>query len=231
MSAKAIHLNLLHDSERLSSSPVRTKVMLPLIAGGALAAMILWWVFLLLQVGLIGSEVRSLRSEVAASERTYGEVLKLKETLASKTAELDQCKGYLNARHRWGGVLAAVAEAVPPGIQLGMIEIPEPPQQNLQPPPGIKRPPLLGPTNEVEDVTFRIAGKTAREAHVFDFLDAIRGSASCTNNLLIAKGNGSGAGVSPKMRQFGQDREVGDSGVRAIVFDVEYATSGRRFAP
>ena len=79
MSAKVIHLNLLQGSERLSSSPVRLKVILPIAMGVFLVAMLLWWVFLLLQGGLVSSELSDLRSEIAATERNYAEVCKLKE--------------------------------------------------------------------------------------------------------------------------------------------------------
>ena len=231
MSAKAIHLNLLQDAERVSSSPVRAKVMLPLVAGVFLVVMLLWWVFLLLQGGLVSSELSDLRSEIAATDRDYAEVCKIKDVLRAKESELNQFKGYMKARRIWGETLAAVATAMPEGIQLGLIEIPEPSPQNLNPPPGIRLPPLLGPTNELESVTFRIAGKTAREAYVFDFLDAVKATPAFTNNLLVAQKVGATGEPSPKMHQFGQDKTTDEGGRRAIVFDVEYATEGRRFAP
>lgn len=231
MSAKAIHLNLLLESERLSSSPVRPKVILPVAACVLLAAMLLWWVFLLLQGSLVGSEVADLRSEIAATDTPYAEACKLKDALGAAEAELNQCKSYLHARRTWGETLTAVATAMPEGIQLGMIEIPEPGRQNLNPPPGVKLPPLLGPTNELEAVTFRIAGKTAREAYVFDFLDAVKAMPSFTNNLLVCRKTGATGEASPRMHQFGQDKTTDEGGNRAIVFDVEYLTTGRRFTP
>ena len=231
MSVRAIHLNLLYEAERLSSSPVRAKVVLPLIAAVFLAAMLLWWVFLFVQGFFVEREIKSLRAEMASTERDYAVVRRLKGVLSGKSAELDQCRGYMNARRPWGETLAAVAAAVPSGVQLGMIEIPEPPPQNLLPPPGIKLPPLLGPTGAVETVTFRLSGKSVREAYVFDLLDAVRESEAFTNAVVISSGGAGKTSVSPRMRQFGQDREVGDGGSRAIVFDVEYATPGRRFLP
>ena len=231
MSARAIHLNLLQESERLSSSPVRLRVILPIATGVLLIAMLLWWVFLLLQGGVVESELKGLRSEIATTDKAYAEVCKLKEALRAKEAEFDQLKGYMKSRRTWGETLAAVAVSMPEGIQLGSIDIPEPPPQNLNSPPGIKRPPLLGPTNEVETVTFRIAGKTSREAYVFDLLDAIKASPAFTNNLVISQEMGAKGETSPKMHQFGQDKVTDDGGRRAIVFDIEYATTGRRFAP
>lgn len=222
MSAKAIHMNLLQPAERLSSSPVRVKVMLPVVAGVILAAMILWWVFLLLQQGLVTSETGDARSRLSATEASYAAACKVKATLQAKEAELWQLKGFLNSRRTWGRTLAAVATELPAGIQLTAIEIPEPPPQNLNPPPGIRLPPLLGPTNDLEAVTFRIAGKTALESHVFSFLKSVASLSSFTNNLDAA---------NHRMRQFGQDKMTDEAGNRAIVFDVEYPTAGRRFAP
>ena len=54
MSAKAIHLNLLQDSERLSSSPVRPKVILPIATGVFLAATLLSFTRQLYQAWLPG---------------------------------------------------------------------------------------------------------------------------------------------------------------------------------
>ena len=42
MSAKAYHLNLLKASERVSSSPVRLRVMLPVLAMFAVAGAVVW---------------------------------------------------------------------------------------------------------------------------------------------------------------------------------------------
>lgn len=232
MNAKALHLNLLQESERLSSSPVRPRIVLPIIAGLIFLAMLGWWGFLWIQQGLIGSEIAELKGDIAANENAYAEICRAKAVLQTKEAELAQLKGYLNARHVWGETLAAVATAMPEEIQLTLLEIPDPPPQKLKPQPGVKLPPLLGPTNAVERVSFRLAGRTASEEHVFRFLRAVRSSAAFTNNLVIAAGDAkSGQEQSPRMRQFGQDRMTDADGNRAIVFDVEYGTPGRNFAP
>ena len=227
MSAKAMHLNLLQESERLSSSPVRAKVLLPIISGLCLAAVLLWWVFLWLQLGLISTEAEELRASVTANQSAYAEVCKLKDEMGAKDAELGQFTGYVRGRRVWGEALAALAAALPEGIQLTALEIPEPPPQNLLPPPGIKLPPLLGPTNALEQVTLRIAGRTAREETLLKFLGAVKGEPSFTNVLVFAEGDAQ----SPRMRQFGQDATTDAEGNRAIVFDVEYRTPGRNFAP
>ena len=228
MNAKTMHLNLLQESERLSSSPVRLKVMLPIVTGVILAATLGWWGFLQLQLGMIGSEVKALKAEMAANRSAYDQVCKLKTEMRAKEAELGQFKGYSRARRTWGDALAALPEAIPDGVQLSMVEIPPPPPQNLNPPPGVKLPPLLGPTNATEDVVFRIAGRTAREESLFAFLKSVKVSAPFIDALVFAEG---GATQSPRMRQFRQDSIADADGNRAIVFDIEYRTPGRNFAP
>ena len=229
---KTVHLNLLQEAEKLSSSPVRPKILLPVIFGVLFFAVLGWCGFVYLQSGLIDREAAALRAEAAALEKPFAEASGVRQRMLEKEAELAQCRGYLKARRTWGGTLAAIATMIPPGIQLGMVEIPEPPAQNLLPPPGVKAPALLGPTNTLEGVVFRIAGRTDREERLFAFLKAIRETAAFTENLVIAEGEGAAKkGQSPRMRQFRQDAVTDDAGNRAILFDVEYTTPGRNFAP
>ncbi len=229
MSAKTIHLNLLQDGERLSSSPVRLKVILPVIAGTVLVALLGWWLFLLLQLWMFESDVRRLNGEIEAMAADDAVVCRLKDELRVKSAELGQLTGYLRGRRAWGGTLAAVAEIVPPTVSLDLIEIPPPPPQHLTPPPGIRLPPLPGPTNADERVTLRIAGRSSDESGVFAFLSAARRTSAFTNNVIVVRSPD--GQESPRMIQFGQASAADESGRRAIVFDFEYRTPGRNFAP
>ena len=232
MNVKAIHVNLLRDAERVSSSPIRPKVILPLVSGLALVSVLGWWGFQQMQIKLVDSEITSLQSEVDRQRKDFAEACKLKESMQAKEAELNQLKGYLKGRRAWGELLAELALTVPSETQLTLVEIPEPPPQNLQPPPGSKLPPLLGPTNAEERVVFRLAGKAVREESVLSMLKTIKTSAAFTNSLIVAAGDPKGGReTSPRMRKFGQDAVADTKGNRAIVFDVEYETPGRSFAP
>ena len=41
--SRTIHINLLRDDERVSSNPVRMRVMAPILCGFALVALLVWW--------------------------------------------------------------------------------------------------------------------------------------------------------------------------------------------
>jgi len=58
----ALHLDLLTDEERFSSSPVRLRVMAPLVAVLAVLGLSVWW-------SLVALRVRALTSQKAALEQ------------------------------------------------------------------------------------------------------------------------------------------------------------------
>jgi hypothetical protein len=60
MNAPKLHLNLLRDSERQSSSPVRLRVMLPILAALACVGCLVWWGVLAGQLILAKAKVSSL---------------------------------------------------------------------------------------------------------------------------------------------------------------------------
>ena len=60
MNAPKLHLNLLRDSERQSSSPVRLRVMLPILAALACVGCLVWWGVLAGQLILAKAQVSSL---------------------------------------------------------------------------------------------------------------------------------------------------------------------------
>ena len=229
MKSPVMHLNLLHPAERRSSSPVRLRVMLPLLAGFALAVALGWWAVLETRLILVENEVKSWKKELAAKAREHAEYCAARDRMRALEAEDRQEKGYLNACLKWGDFLAAFPSACPDGMQLTTLEIPLPPPQNLIPPPGVKAPPLLGPTGVLERVTLRLAGRTVAEERLIALLQNL--SAGEFTNVLVQAKDAKGASASPRMRQFRQDANADLDGSRAIVFDVEYKTVGRRFDP
>lgn len=233
MSAKVIHLNLLQASERVSSSPVRLKVILPIISAVAFVAVLVWWGFLQAELWVVSRNESDLRAQLSSDTTDWKKVAAVHEKLKTREAELAQLDGYLSARLTWGETLAELAQKMPAGIQLTSIEIPPPPPQVLTPPPGVKTPPLLGPTTSVERVLFRLAGRVSQESQLFALLNAITNSPVMTTNLIITSAQSlpKGEEMSPRMRHFGQESTPDSSGKRAISFDIEYRTPGRNFAP
>ena len=230
MKAPNLHLNLLHASERQSSSPVRLRVMLPVFAVLACVGCLVWWGVLAGQLMLAKMQNDSLRKDLAAKKAVHGGILQQMTAEREMRAELDQLTMYAHGRRTYGDLFRRFAESVPEGVQLLALEIPEPPVQNLLPPgakPGPKVKPLLGPTNTVEAVTLRVLGRTVKETPVETLMKALEGPAF-TNVLVIAKDVPADQ-ASPRIRSFQQDTSPGDSGLRLLAFDVEYRCAERRF--
>lgn len=227
MKSPVMHLNLLNPGERRSSSPVRLRVMLPLLSGLALAVTLGWWAVLETRLLLVEREVKAWKKELSANAKAHAEYCVTRDRMRALEAESRQEKGYLNACLGWGDLLAALPAACPDGMQLTTLEIPLPPPQRLSPPPGVKAPPLLGPTGVLERVTLRLAGRTVAEERLLSLLQNL--SAAAFTNVLVQAKDAKGASASPRMRQFRQDANADLDGNRAIVFDVEYGTVGRRF--
>ena len=64
MKSADLHLNLLKDTERLSSSPVRLRVMLPVVALFACLGMALWWAILFTQLLMVRAEAQNIDSDL-----------------------------------------------------------------------------------------------------------------------------------------------------------------------
>jgi len=230
MKAPNLHLNLLHASERQSSSPVRLRVMLPVFAAFACVGCLVWWGVLAGQLVLVKAQSASLQQDLAAKKAEHGGVLRQMAAERETQSEIDQLAMYAHGRRTYGNLFRRFAVAVPEGVQVLALEIPEPPVQNLLPPgakPGPKVKPLLGPTNTVEGVALRILGRTVKETPVESLMKALEGPAF-TNVLVIAKGVPADQ-ASPRIRSFQQDTAPNDSGLRLLTFDIEYRCAERRF--
>ena len=75
MKSPNLHLNLLHASERQSSSPVRLRVMLPILAALACLGCLVWWGVLTCQLMLVKTKVESIKRDIAAKKAEHGDVL------------------------------------------------------------------------------------------------------------------------------------------------------------
>ena len=230
MKAPNLHLNLLHASERQSSSPVRLRVMLPILALLGCAGCLVWWGVLAGQLMLVKTQSASLRQDLAAKKAEHGGILRQMAAERETRSELDQLTMYAHGRRTYGGLFKQLANVVPENLQLLSLEIPEPPAQNLLPPgakPGPKVKPLLGPTGTVEAVSLRILGRTVKETPVEVMMKALEGVAF-TNELLIVKGVPPEQ-ASPRIRSFHQDTSSSGEGARLLAFDIEYRCAERRF--
>jgi len=112
-------------------------------------------------------------------------------------------------------------------VQLTALTIPEPPPQKLSDPKNPKLPPLLGPTNTVENVHFRISGRTAATASVTALMEAIESDAF--SDWIVVDKDKKQAARKKKRINIRQETRAGEDGVRMLAFDVEFRCKERRF--
>jgi len=240
MSRNAYHLNLLMESERVSSSPVRFRVMMPALALLACLGLAIWWMILGGQLMLAKSNLNRLDAELRAKEADHRRVLQLADRVRETEAELAQLDCYSNSVLRRGEMLTALAEVMPLKVQLVKLEIPPPvPPVVPKPPPPPKQnlkkkrkgpplpPPVLGPTGYVERASMVLVGRTPKETPVLSLMESLETDAF-TNALVIVR-DPRDPNQSPKVRSFRQDVPKQGEGARFLAFDIEYRLKGRRF--
>ena len=228
MVAQNLHLNLLRDTEKMSSSPVRLRVMLPILALLLCVGCAIWWAILFMQLMLLKGQLATVRTDLDGKKSAHSAILAEMAKVRDLQAELDQLMAYRQGRHAYGPLLAQLAEAMPTNVQLTAITIPEPPPQALSDPKNPKLPPLLGPTNTTESVSFRLTGRTENSAPVTALMDALAGEVF--KDWLVIDKAGAAAMQSPRVHSFRQETRVSEeTGHRLLAFDVEYRCQERRF--
>ena len=219
MNTSQFHLNLLSETERMSSSPVRIRVMMPILALLAVVGMVVWWGTLTTQLVLIRSRTAAVNEELDAKKRSHDAIVGSMNLANEESAQLQQLELYRGGCVRWGETFATVAEVLPVRMQLVRMEIPEPPPQMLRDPKNPKKPPLIGPTNDTESVSLVIAGRAARETTVMAFMESL-GSAQLTNRIRKV--------AVRSVQQEPQPPKAGEA--RLLAFELECRATDRRFA-
>ncbi len=229
MNASNLHLNLLRPDEMASSSPVRMRVMMPLLSLLLCAACVVWWGVLFMQGLLLGGKVRSVRADLESKKSAHAAILARMADMRERQAQLDQLYAYKNGCHRYGALLAKLAEVIPGEVQLTALAIPEPPSQMLFDPKNPRRPPLLGPTNTTENIQFRISGRTAAMSSVTALMEAVEGDAF--SEWIVTEPGGTKTGAVRKKRRIHirQETRPSEDGERMLAFDVEFRCKERRF--
>lgn len=222
MNNSAYHLNLLNPSEHVSSSPVRLRVIAPMLAFLAILGMIVWWGSLFAQTLIVESnrnDLVSANENLGASEKKAKAV---QDEFLEKEAQLRQLKGYEAGIRRISPALMALAVDFPMDIQLTELAISPLPPQDLRAATkkNPKAQPLRGPTNTVERQTFTIRGKT-RNADLIE-TDLMRIMSDEALRPLYA-----GSSTPKTTSAADTATEATDSPV--LHFTVEYAMPGRDF--
>lgn len=219
MKNSAFHLNLLSEAEKMSSSPIRLRVMMPILALLAAIGMVIWWGMLTTQMLLVHARTTNIVEELGSKKAAHDAIVGNMKLANEEAAQLQQLEMYRGGCMRWGETLAAVAEVLPLKMQLVRMEIPAPPEQMLRDPKNPKRPPLLGPTNDTESVSLVMTGRAARDTTIVAFMDSLEGAAF-TNRLHRA--------VVRSVQQEAQPQKQDDA--RLLAFELECRATDRRFA-
>lgn len=211
--------NLLKEPEKLSSSPVRLRVMLPIGAILACAAMLVWWGVIFTQQMLVKVQLDAIQQTLEARSAAHATVLKDQEHARELKLQNEQLEYYRAGVRRLGEPLARLAEVMPLRVQLTELSIPAPRPQMLAPPKGKKGPVLFGPTNNTESAVLILAGRTTKETPVMSLMEAI----DSPDFEAFVTGE-------KKVKSFRQDDTAESKDRKLLAFEIEYALQERRFA-
>jgi len=214
----SLHLNLLKESELRTPFPVRLRVFMPMASVGLALGCLVWWLLLAARANTEASLRDTARMNVQDLSQSHAHALLLRAQATEASAIIRQLRFYEHACIRFGDALANLPAHVPANIQLTEMRVPPPPQPLIDP-----KQPALGPTNSLERVTLRIAGRTAGEkasSSVDTLLAALR-TPAFTNLIQTAE--------IPK-GAFRQDTTARNTGNRdTLLFEITCGCLPRRF--
>jgi hypothetical protein len=160
---KSLHFDFLLETERLSSSPLRLRFMIPVVGFLCLsAALIVWQVDYSSWNASVLSKKKT-EEEIAKLKSSHEAVLKDRAEIKELSGQLEQLKYYQHSKNLVGATLAYLTNCVTSNIQLTELAI-----ASQMPPPvntGQAKPktPLdlakLCPTNTLEAVNLRFKGR------------------------------------------------------------------------
>ena len=220
MKTAALHLNLLKETEHLSSSPVRLRVMLPIVALFACLGLTLWWAILFTQLLMTRAEAQSIDEDLKAKATAHAEAISQQDRVREMRQQLEQLTYYRNGVRAVGEPLAKLADIMPLRVQLTELSF-APPPLPLAPPglPGQKPPMPFTQVSNVETQKLTITGRTTKETPVVALMESLE---SAEFERLITK--------EKKIKSFRQEATAAKGNRRLLSFEVEYVMPGRRFA-
>lgn len=159
-----MHVNLLLDEERRSSSPVSLGLIIRLTVITVLVLLIVGAFSFYAEYRTLQNQVASTTDEWKRTESKYTAAVQLRNELADRNVTLNEIKGWRDSRIAWGKQLESLLPAVPAVIQLTELRV------NQM---------VLSISNNVSARVYemRITGKTAAprsEVNVVQFLEAFK---------------------------------------------------------
>ena len=219
MKSASIHLNLLKETERLSSSPVRLRVMLPIVALFACLGMALWWAILFTQLLVTRAEAQSIDEDLKAKATAHAEAISQQDRVREMRQQLEQLTYYRNGVRAIGEPLTKLADVMPLRVQLTELSFAPPPAPLVPQLPGQKPALPFAQVSNVETQKLTITGRTTKETPVVALMESLE---SAEFERLITK--------EKKIKSFRQEASAAKGNRRLLSFEVEYVMPGRRFA-
>lgn len=179
----SLHFDFLLDEERVSSSQLRMRFILPVLGLLCILVPLVVWVQESSQMNRIVSKRQLLDAEIANLKTKHVYVLKESADEKELTAQLQQLGAYRKSKQVVGSILASLTNCVSSRIQLTRLEL------LTQTPPPFSGPQVrprtaldltkLCPTNGVDSVSLRLAGRSIQSGgnpvEVNRFLNALQG--------------------------------------------------------
>ena len=223
--SRTIHINLLRDDERVSSNPVRLRVMAPILCGIALAALLGWWQMVAAanaarrrEADAIGAAADGLKPAVAACDA-------LALRIAAARAEIDQIACYRNGRVVFGDMLAKLPDVVPASVQFTSVTIPPPYR-----PPAKKedKPPVRSATKTGASATAVKPAGSAPEKVFINFAGLVD-SAETAARLKAAMAGPAFAGLVKSAEIPGGAFKMSSDGSGQFLFEISCECTERSF--
>lgn len=240
--AHPMHLNLMKASERVTSSPLRFKIVLPVVTACALALSLVYWGIAAARLSLAKDQNAQAREEQARVKPIYDELMRTSGTLDDARGHLAEMEAFVAARHPYGGLLAHIAESVSGDMQLFSVRIGTSADKAA---PAAAQP-AASVVVEAEKPTLRLRGCTVRAKMVNDFFADLE-AADAERSLVVDRESKEAEARSPVIRKF--DQYLGGGGYvlqggrvrsrrgqaarnenrRLMEFDAEYRLAERNF--
>ena len=233
-----IHLNLMETTERVTSSPLRFKIVMLALSACALALTLVSWGIASARLSLAKELNENARTENARIKPIYDELTRSSAALDDARGHLAELEAFVAARRPYGGFLAILAESFSSDMQLFSVRIAAPAKVTT---PGKAAVAAV----ETETPTLRLTGCTVRAKIVNDFFADLE-AADADRALVVDRESKDKAARSPVIHKFDQYLGGGYDGPgahgrlrqgaakradnrRLLEFDVEYRMAERNF--
>lgn len=230
---QALHFNFLLDEERVSSSPLRLRFILPVLGVLCLLAPLVVWVQESSHLNTVASRKPLLEAEIANLKMQHEAFLKEHAEVRELTAQLQQLDFYRASKNPVGQTLANLTNCVSSRIQLTKLELltqtaPPLPGRQVRPKTALDLAKLC-PTNQAEAVTLRLYGRSLQTGgnpvEVNRFLQLLQGSAFAS---LLDTSNKPVVSFREEPAAFGA-RSGETSQQEVVSFEILYECLPRRF--